>query len=136
MELTEDDHEALRTAILEDMEANSAFNADEFAKILDKEFSVFKNGEKYDFVKDLKQAYAGSLERTAAERILDTIPEHAFWDIKTPLTPDMQKFMNPYNPFREYHTQSFFDAREYEEYMVHRTKKQNIKDGVSTRRRY
>ena len=48
----------------------------------------------------------------------------------------MQKFMNPYNPFREYHTQSFFDAREYEQYMENRTKKQNLVDGVSTRRRY
>ncbi len=118
------------------MENNSAFNVDEFNEILDKEFSVFKNGEKYDFVKDLKHAYSGSLERTAADRILDTIPDHAFWDIKTPKVPDLQKFVNPYNPFREYHTSSFFDAREYEEYMGRRTKKQNLKDGVSTRRRY
>lgn len=136
MDMAEDDAEALRLAILEDMDANSAFNADEFAEILDKEFSIFKNGSKYDFVQDLKSAYSGSLERTAADRILDTIPEHVFWDIKTPLVQDMKKHMNPYNPFREYPTQSFFDAREYEEYMSRRTKKENILDGISTRRRY
>jgi hypothetical protein len=44
--------------------------------------------------------------------------------------------MNPYNPFRQYHVSSFFDAREYEEYMDRRLIKNNRNDGVSTRRRY
>lgn len=121
---------------MDDLEQNSPFSIDEFNAVLDKEFSVFKDGDKYDFVKDLKEAFSGSLERTAAERILDTIPEHAFWDIKTPQVADPQRFMNPYNPFRQYHTSSFFDAREYEEYMERRTHKKNLNDGVSTRRRY
>ena len=94
------------------MEEQSPFSADEFNDILDKEFSVFKNGEKYDFVRDLKEAFGTGLERSAAEKILDTIPEHAFWDIKTPTRQDPQRFMNPYNSFRKYHTSSFFDSRE------------------------
>jgi hypothetical protein len=44
--------------------------------------------------------------------------------------------MNPYNSFRQYHTSSFFDAREYEEYMDRRNKKQNLRDNISTYRRY
>lgn len=136
VEASEDDADAIRAVILDELEANSPFNLDEFEKVLDRELSVFKNGQKYDFVQDLRQAYAGSLARPSADRILDTIPEHAFWDIKTPLIADKQKFINPYNPFREYHTQSFFDAREYEQYMANRTKKENRVDGVSTRRRY
>jgi hypothetical protein len=44
--------------------------------------------------------------------------------------------MNPYNSFRKYHTSSFFDAREYEEYMDRRNKKNNLRDNVSTYRRY
>lgn len=118
------------------MEKDTPFSEEEFTQVLDKEFSVFKNGEKYDFVKDLKDAYSNSLERSAAEKIFDTIPDHAFWDIKTPVRNDPQRFMNPYNSFRKYHTSSFFDSREYEEYMDRRTVKNNLRDGVSTHRRY
>ena len=122
---------------MQEMDQSKApFNPEEFETILDKEFSVFKNGEKYDFVRDLKDAFASGLERSAAEKIFDTIPEHAFWDIKTPTRADPQRFMNPYNSFRKYHTTSFFDSREYEEYMDRRTRKNNLRDGVSTYRRY
>lgn len=123
-------------ALLDELEQNSPFNVDEFNEVLDKEFSIFKNGEKYDFVRDLKDAFASSLERPAVDKILDTIPEHVFWDIKTPQVADPQRFMNPYNPFRKYHISSFFDAREYEEYMERRTHKKNLNDGLSTHRRY
>ncbi len=135
-DVSEEDQDAIRGALLDELQATSAFSIDEFNEILDKEFSVFKNGEKYDFVADLKDAFSGSLERPAADRILDTIPDYVFWDIKTPQLPDMQRVMNPYNAFRQYHTSSFFDAREYEEYMERRTHKNNLNDGVSTRRRY
>ncbi len=121
---------------MEDMEKNSQFNEDEFSDVLDQEFSVFKNGEKYDFVKDIKDAFSQSLEQPASEKILDTIPDHAFWDIKTPQVADPQRFMNPYNSFRKYHVSSFFDSREYEEYMDRRSKKEFLRDSVSTYRRY
>jgi len=104
--------------------------------VLDKEFSVFRTGDKYDFVRDLKDAFASGLERPANEKILDTIPDHAFWDIKVPTTNDPQRFMNPYNSFRKYPTTSFFDARELEEYNDRRTRKANLRDGCSTYRRY
>lgn len=68
--------------MLNEMEQNSPFTADEFNKILDKEFSVFQEGEKYDYVKDMKNAYSKALEKTAVDKILETIPDHAFWDIK------------------------------------------------------
>jgi hypothetical protein len=136
LEASEDDPNELRIALMEEMEKNSPFTADEFGDILDKEFSVFKNGEKYDFVKDIRDAFSGSLEKPAAEKILDTIPEHAFWDIKTPQRQDPQRFMNPYNSFRKYHVSSFFDSREYEEYMDRRNRKQNMRDSISTYRRY
>jgi hypothetical protein len=136
IEAAEDDHDAIRAAILDELDQSGVYSIDEFNEILDQELSVFKNGEKYDFVRDLKDAFKGSLSRPAADRILDTIPDHAFWDIKRPLVPDQKRFINPYNPFREYHTSSFFEAREYEDFMSRHTKKNNIKDGVSTRRRY
>lgn len=45
------------------MEQVSPFSADEFEKILDKELSVFKEGEKYSYVKDLKEAFRHSLAK-------------------------------------------------------------------------
>lgn len=123
-------------ALMDDMDKNSQFNEEEFSDVLDKEFSVFKNGDKYDFVKDMKDAFSQSLEQPASEKILDTIPDHAFWDIKTPQVADPQRFMNPYNSFRKYHVSSFFDSREYEEYMDRRTKKEFLRDSISTYRRY
>ena len=88
LEVSEEDMTELRGALLDEMEQNSPFTEEEFSAVLDKEFSVFKNGEKYDFVRDMKDAFASGLEKPAAERILDTIPEHAFWDIKTPQVQD------------------------------------------------
>lgn len=136
LEVSEEDETELRMALLTEMEENSPFSLDEFQDILDKEFSVFKNGEKYSYVKDLKEAFSDSLAKSTNEKILETIPDYVFWDIKTPRNQDKQKFMNPYNSFRKYPTSSFFDSREYEEYMDRRTKKQNLTDGVSTYRRY
>ena len=136
LEASEDDINELRVALMEEMEQNSPFKEEEFTDVLDQEFSVFKNGDKYDFVKDMRDAFAQGLEKPASEKILDTIPEHAFWDIKTPQKADPQRFMNPYNSFRKYHVSSFFDSREYEEYMDRRTRKQNLRDNISTYRRY
>lgn len=134
--MSEDDLDELRIALISELEQNSPLTIDEFNSVLDKEFSVFKEGEKYDFVKDMRDAFAAGLERPAIDRIMDTIPDHAFWDIKLPQQEDPQRFMNPYNSFRQYHISTFFDAREYEEYMDRRNKKNNLRDSISTRRRY
>jgi hypothetical protein len=136
LEASEEDINELRIALMEEMEQNSPFKEDDFNEVLDKEFSVFKNGEHYDFVKDIRDAFARSLEQPANEKILDTIPDHAFWDIKTPQKADPQRFMNPYNSFRKHHISSFFDSREQEEYMDRRTRKDNLRDSISTYRRY
>ena len=136
LEGDEENFEEVRLAMLSEMEESSPFSLDEFNSVLDKEFSVFRDGEKYDYIKDLKDAYKTGLAKSSAEKIFDTLPDHVFWDIKLPQVRDEQRFMNPYNSFRKYHVQSFFDAREYEHYMARRTKKQNIDDAVSTYRRY
>lgn len=136
LEVSEEDADELRKALLDELEGSSQFSVDEFNNILDKEFSIFKEGEKYDFVRDLKDAFAAGLEQPTASKIMDTIPDHAFWDIKVPQARDPQKFMNPYNSFRQYHVSSFFDAREYEHFMDSRQRKENLTDGISTYRRY
>lgn len=83
-EISEEDMDELRIEMLNELEELSPQTLDEFEDFLDKEFSVFKNGEKYNFVKDLKEAFSEGLATTQADKILNTIPEHVFWDIKKP----------------------------------------------------
>ena len=85
---------------------------------------------------DLNKAFKKSLQKSLAEKIFDTIPEHVFWDIKKPLGTEVDNFTNPYNPFRGVPFTSFFDRRDYEEYMDRRILKANLKDAVSTYRKY
>jgi hypothetical protein len=59
-----------------------------------------------------------------------------FWDIKTPRHEVDQLKKNPYNPFRQVPFSSFFDHRQYEEYMDRRERKENLRDGQSLYRRY
>ena len=65
-----------------------------------------------------------------------TIPDHAFWDIKKPQVPEDKKLMNPYNQFRRYPFDSFFELRDYEEYNRRRDLKENLNDTVSLYRKY
>lgn len=93
---------------------------DQWNDYIDKELSVFKAGEKYDYVKDIRIAFADGLKTTTADKILETIPAHAFWDIKKPLSREYNYYMNPYNPARKYHGESFFDIRKTEAWMRER----------------
>ena len=63
---TEDEDE-IRAAILLDMEKNNMYSLDEFNAVLDKEFSVFREGEEYDTIKDLKLGYANTLSKSRAQ---------------------------------------------------------------------
>jgi len=104
--------------LLQELDENkSIFKADDFEKILVKELGVFKDGEKYDFVKDLKDAYKNSLKTTTEDKILATIPDHVFWDIKKPLQKKAIIPKNRYNPFRGREYDNFFEMRDSEEYL-------------------
>ncbi len=61
IEVDESNLEELRIAVLQELERSAPKTLDEFNDIMDKEFSIFKEGEKYDFVKDLKNAYEDGL---------------------------------------------------------------------------
>lgn len=74
---------------------------DQWNSYLDKELSIFKEGEKYDYVKDLQNAYQDGLKTPLAMKIFKTIPDHVFWDIKKPLHAELQVHLNPYNPARK-----------------------------------
>ena len=77
--------------------------------------AIFKAGEKYDYVKDMKNAHSEGLKTSTANKILKTIPDHAFWDIKKPYKDALVSTVtNPWNPARRYQHDSFFDQRDYE----------------------
>lgn len=97
--------------MLEEIENSEDMNKDEWAAMLDKELSVFKDGQKYDYVKDLQEAYQDHLRVPLATKILRTIPDHVFWDIKVPKNAQEDHYYNEYNPARAVHGANFFDIR-------------------------
>ena len=133
---TGDDSDDLKIALVQELEQLNPYALDEFEKVLDKELSVFKDGEQYSYIKDLKEAFEHSLAKPKALQILETIPDHVFWDIKTPQFKLDEIKVNPYNPFRKYPFESYFDFMDYQEYMDRRRLKKNLADGLSLYRRY
>lgn len=61
LDVDESNLEELRVAVLQELERSAPKTLDEFNELMDKEFSIFKEGDKYDYVKDLKNAYEGGL---------------------------------------------------------------------------
>lgn len=122
--------------MVNEMQASNLYSMEDFEQVLDNEFSVFKDGEDYDYVTDLKRAYENSLKTPVAERIFDRIPNHVFYDIKAPLEESPTQVVNPYTPTREYPYRTFFDMREEEEFFDKRHNKRNLRDDISTWRKY
>ena len=131
-----EDSDELKIALLNELQALNPNAIEDFEKKMDEEFSVFKEGNNYNYVKDLKDAFSVSMAKPRSLQILETIPDHAFWDIKTPTYKPEDIKVNPYNPFRKYPFESFFDFRDYEEYMDRRRIKNNLTDGLTLNRRY
>ena len=133
--IAEEDSDELRVAIMEEIQS-SDMPIEEWNDYIDKELSVFKAGEKYDYVKDLRSAFAEGLSSTTADKILETIPEHVFWDIKKPMVSEDNYYMNPYNPARKYPGESFFDIRKTEAWMLDRATNNKLTANVSTFKMY
>ena len=132
-----EDEDSFRLAMLQELEeGTSGFSIEAFHEVLDKELGVFQKN-KYDYVKDLKEAHQASLATNLEDKILDTIPEHVFWDIKKPLNQKKDLVVtNRYNPFRGREYESFFEMRDQEDYQERMETKRNINDSISMFRRY
>jgi len=126
----------MRVALLDELQKNSPFTVEEFEDVLDKEFSIFKAGEKYDFPTDMKRAYSESLAKSSIMKIFETLPDHVFWDVKKPQMGTHQKYINPNNPFRQYPFDSFFDMLDNEAYNDRRNLKHNLNDATAIYRKY
>jgi hypothetical protein len=121
---------------MKEIEENEAgYDIEEWNKVVAKELGIFKDGE-YNFTKDLKSAYHRSLRTTTEQKILETIPDHYFWDIKTPQKQQPFIRQNRYNPFRGREFENFFDMRASENYMKRHHHKDNINDSTTIYRRY
>lgn len=132
-----EDEDAWRLALYDDLVGErSPFKVQDFHAVLDKELAVFKKGEKYEFVKDLKDAYKDSLATPLEQRIFQTIPEHAFWDIKKPLQDGQHKRENRYNTFRGREYENFFEMRDAEEYLDQSQHHRNLNNSISKHQQY
>ena len=100
------------------------------------EIAAIKSGKKYDAVTDLRDAFDNSAETSTLVKVLRTVPDHAFWDIKKPRVPEQDYHMNEYNPARGVANKNFFVARDYDEYLKDRDSKMLIKPDVTRHRRY
>ena len=101
-----------------------------------KELAVFGEGEEYNYSKDMKHAYQHSLKTNTESKIFSTLPDHLFWDIKTPQREKGHIRLNRYNAFRGREFNNFFEMRASEQYMDSQHKKPNRNDSVSMYRRY
>lgn len=66
-EINEEEENAVRIALIQEFERNSPNTMKEFHEILDEQFAIFKNHEKYDFVTDLHKGYSEALRKPLAE---------------------------------------------------------------------
>lgn len=53
---------------------SAGFDIEEWDKILAREFDTFKEGEKYDYVTDLRRTFDSSVSESTASKIFKKIP--------------------------------------------------------------
>jgi len=135
LEFGEEEQDELRVALLDEL-ADQKLNLDDLNSYLDQELSIFKNGEQYSYVKDLKEGFKEGIETPTSVKILRTIPDHVFWDIKKPFADDEEVVINTHNPAREYPGVSFFDIRNTEEWLYAAELKENLNPTISKHRKY
>ena len=122
---------------MEDLSADNV-SLEKWNEILCNELGVFKKGEQYDFVTDLRRQFDLSLSKPKKEKIFETIPAHVFWDIKKPLEKrfDEAMKMNDINPTRQHYASDFFDLRATEEWRANRDSKRDLNQSISMFRMY
>ena len=111
------------------------FSQEAFERALEQEISIFHD-KKYNYTDDLRDAYKRSLQVPIEKRIFDKIPDHVFWDIKTPLTKEPIVRKGKYNPVRGRDYDDYFEMADTEEYLTSQHAKRHLNDAISRFRRY
>jgi len=130
-----EDENEIRIAMYDALQSEETVSMEEWDKILAREFNTFKEGEKYDYVTDLRRTFDESVSTPLEQKIFKKIPSHFFWDIKKPLGVREEVPINPYNPARKYPFESFFDMRRHQEWLKTKEENRNIACGVSQHNR-
>lgn len=63
---------------------------------------MFKEGEEYDVLKDMQDAYQKSLSKSMHDRLFDLLPDHVFWDIKKIQEKPTTMLENRFNPMKPF----------------------------------
>jgi hypothetical protein len=101
------------------------------------ETGIFSVDEEYSYVKDLKDAYRNHLKQSLEDQIFEQIPDHAFYDIKTPLIKDREQGgMNKYNPVRPKVSYTFFEFRHNWQYIHDLHAHPNMVNSIGKWKRY
>lgn len=125
----EDENET-RMVLFDQME-EAGFSKEEWDQILAREFNTFQEGEKYDYTIDLRRTFDEGLSTSSFDKIFAKLPDHVFWDIKKPQSPDEHFYMNKWNAARQYPNKSFFDMRRHEDWIQSKEEKRNLTDNIS-----
>lgn len=132
VEAVEGEDESEIRANMYDAIEKAGFDVEEWDKILAREFDTFKEGEKYDYVTDLRRTFDTEVATPLASKIFKRLPNHVFWDIKKPLSSGNEEmFLNPYNTARKYPFESFFDMRRHEDWLQSKEEQKNIHSNIS-----
>jgi len=124
------DEGEIRIAMYDALE-EAGYDLEEWDKVLAREMNTFKEGEKYDYSVDMRRTFDQGLATPTAAKIFAKIPDHVFWDIKTPRAKPDEHHINPYNPARKYPFQSFFDMRRHEDWIQSREDQRNLNTNIS-----
>ena len=87
-------------------------------------------------MKDYRNAFDEGVKTTTVRKIMDTLPDHVFWDVKTPKNSAEKYYINPYNPARSYQGSSFFDIRSNDQWMHDRHTNTKLNASISRFRQY
>jgi hypothetical protein len=111
-----EDHNAVRIALTKEGQGfRTEVKQEEMEDRFNQEIRlVMEDMEDYDCSKAMTQIYRKSLEKSLYDKILDTVPDYVFHDIKKPLQMENVQTRNPINPFRRVPYNDFFDQVNHE----------------------
>lgn len=81
---------------------------------------------------DLRRTFDTEVATPMATKIFKKLPNHVFWDIKTPHTIGKEEmYLNKYNTARKYPFENFFDMRRHEDWLQSKEEQRNINCNIS-----
>lgn len=96
------------------------------------EIGPFKEGEEYSAIKDMQDAFKNANRKSLADQIFETIPDHSFLDVKTPLKKYESDSINIFNPSKQKSAYTFYEFRNNWQYLQDMERHPNMKNSISS----